>query len=105
MTQLKTLQVECPECGGILIVDAKSGAVLEHRKPLLNKEERTGDRFEDARKKVESASDRIAKKVAEVEEAQRTKFDRLNALFSEKKKELEESGEPIERPEGFGDRD
>lgn len=101
----KTFEINCPECNSVLIVDAKTGVVLEHRKSLLEKGEATGDRFEDARKRVDTAAERLAKKVAEAEEAQRTKMSRLDALFKERKTEIQESGEPIERPEGFGDRD
>ncbi|MGF1572450.1 MAG: hypothetical protein ACFCU1_05195 [Sumerlaeia bacterium] len=102
---MKPLEVKCPGCNGVLIIDSKTGAILEHRKPLLKEGETTGNRFDDARKRVDTAAERLAKKVAEAEEAQRTKMSRLDALFSERKSELEESGEPIERPEGFGDRD
>lgn len=102
---MRTFEVQCPGCDTILIIDAKTGDVLEHRKPLLGKDATTGNRFDDARKRVESAGDRIAKKVAEAQEAERTKMARLNALFNERKSEIQESGEPLERPEGFGDHD
>lgn len=42
----KTINVTCPGCNDILIVDRNSGAILEVRKPLV--EESSGDRMKDA---------------------------------------------------------
>jgi hypothetical protein len=100
---MKSLEVKCPGCTSILIVDPKTGKVLEHRKPLLNENQSTGDRFADARKRVESASERIEKQVEEAKRAQKDKLSKLESLFQERKKEIEQSGEPIEKPESpFG---
>ncbi len=100
---MKPLEVKCPGCASILIVDPKTGKVLEHRKPLLDESQTTGDRFADARKRVESASERIEKQVEEARRAQKDKLSKLENLFQERKKEIEESGEPIEKPESpFG---
>jgi predicted nucleic acid-binding Zn-ribbon protein len=100
---MKTLQVKCPGCSSILVVDAKTGKVVEHRKPLLDESESTGDRFADARKRVETASERIERQVEEAKQAQKDKLSKLESLFQERKKEIEESGEPIEKPESpFG---
>lgn len=100
---METLNVECPGCGTILVVNRKTGKVLESRKPLLEETERTGDRFEDARKRVEQAGDRIARKVEEARRAEKEKLSRLEALFKERKTEIEETGEKIERPDIFRD--
>ncbi len=100
---MKTLEVKCPGCTSILIIDAKTGKVVEHRKPLLEEGQSTGDRFDDARKRVESAGDRIEKQVEEAKRAQKDKLSKLESLFQERKKEIQESGEPIEKPESpFG---
>lgn len=98
---METLEVKCPGCSTILIVDKKTGQVIEQRKALIK--DSTGDRFEDARLKVErSAADREAKAEA-AKKAQNEKLSRLDALFQSKKKEIEESGQPIERPRGAFD--
>ena len=100
---MKNFEIKCPDCNTILIVDRLSGKILEVRKPLLEESESTGDRFEDARKRVESSHDRVNEKVEEVQRAQKEKMAKLDALFSERKKEIEDSGEPVEKPDSvFG---
>jgi len=102
---MKTIEVKCPGCKSILIIDAKTSTVIEHRKPLLEDGESTGDRFADARKRVESADERIERQVEEAKRAQKDKLSKLESLFQERKKEIEESGEPIEKPESPYGRD
>ncbi len=96
---METLEVKCPGCKMILIVDKKSGKVVEKRKPLVEEGESTGDRFEDARKLVKTADKRIEEKVEAAKKAQKEKLSKLDALFSKRKQEIEESGEPIEKPD------
>lgn len=91
----ETLTVTCPECDSVLIVDRNSGEVLEVRKPLV--EESTGDRFEDARKRVLEVNERAEKAFKAAQEREKEKLDRLAALFDEKKEELKDK--PIERPD------
>ena len=100
----RTLEVKCP-CGNILVVNARTGAVLETRVPIVSKEESTGDRFEDARKRVQEAAARAEAKVEAARKAEQGKLARLEALFKDKKKEIEEEGGDIEKPEGLWDRD
>ncbi len=100
---MQTIMVTCPDCKTILVVDKNTGAVLEKRKPIVDESESTGDRFEDARLRVEKSSERIEEKVEAAKKAQKEKLAKLDALFSERKKEIEESGEPIDRPEGIFD--
>ena len=95
----KHLEVKCPGCGTIMTVDRISGKTIETRKPLLQKEEQTGDRFEDARKKVRARDQEVEDKVEAARKAQKDKLSKLDALFADRKKEIEESGEPIERPD------
>lgn len=97
MAAKDTLNVTCPGCKAVLIVDRKSGEVLETRKPLVEEAESTGDRFEDARKRVLTAKERAEKAFESAKEKEKTKLERLDALFKEKKEELKD--EPIERPE------
>lgn len=99
----ETLQVECPECGTVLVVVRKTGKVIEVRKPLLDKDQQSGDRFEDARRRVEEANQRIEDKVAAAKKAQDEKLSKLDALFKDRKKEIEEEGEEVERPDIFRD--
>ncbi len=93
------LEVKCPGCKTILVVDAKTGKVIETRKPLLDEKETTGDRFADAKKLVETSDKRIEEKVEAAKKAQKEKLSKLDALFSKRKQEIEESGEPIEKPD------
>jgi len=99
----KTVEVTCPCCRTILVLDRQTHKVLEKRPPLLAEEESTGDRWSDARKLVDTAGERISKKVEAAKEAQKNKLSRLDALFRERKQELEESGEPIDRPDNIFD--
>lgn len=97
-------EIKCPGCETILIVDRKTGKVLEARKPLLENGEGSGDRFEDARKRVEQSGDRIAQKVEAARRAESEKLKKLDALFKERQKEISETGEEVERPENPFDR-
>jgi DNA-directed RNA polymerase subunit M/transcription elongation factor TFIIS len=92
---MDTLTVKCPDCANILIVDKKTGEVLEVRKPIL--ENSTGDRFEDARRKVLDSKSRAERLFEEARKKEKEKFSRLEALFQEKKEELKD--QPITRPD------
>ncbi|MBI1291707.1 hypothetical protein GC173_10755 [bacterium] len=98
---MDTLTVKCPDCKTILIVDRKTGEVLEVRKPIL--EDGTGDRFEDARRKVLDSQGRAEKLFQEAREKEKGKMARLEALFNEKKEELKD--QPITRPDRPNDFD
>lgn len=101
---LEPMNIECPCCKTVLVIDKKTGKVIEQRKPILEASESTGDRFEDARKRVESSGSRLEEKVEAAKRAEKEKLSRLDALFKERKKEIEESGEPIDKPEGIFDK-
>jgi GTP1/Obg family GTP-binding protein len=98
-------EVKCPCCSAVLVLDRRSGKVIETRTPVLPKDESTGDRFEDARKRVETAGERIDEKVQAAKAAEKSRLSKLDALFKERSKEIVEKGEPIERPDGLFDRD
>ncbi len=89
------LEVTCPGCKTILIVNRRSGKVVEVRKPIL--EDSSGDRFEDAYRKVKGSKDEIEKKVEAARERERSKMDRLNQLFKEGLEQAEKEG-PIQKP-------
>lgn len=90
-----TLQVHCPCCSSILIVERKSGKVLEERKPIV--EQSSGDRYEDALKKVRERPGQAAEKFDRFQAEQDARKARLNALFDERLKEAVDSGEEIEK--------
>jgi len=87
------IEVKCPCCKTILIVEKRTGKIVEERRPIL--ENSTGDRFEDAFKKVKERSTVAEEKFRKMQEAQKSKQDRLNVLFKEKLKEAEESGDDV----------
>lgn len=89
-------EVTCPDCKMILIIRRRDGKLMETRKPIL--EESTGDRFEDAFLKVKRSQGEIEKKVEQAREKERTKMDRLNALFKEGMERTQKEG-PVKRPE------
>jgi hypothetical protein len=89
-------EIACPDCKTILIVRRRDGKIAEQRKPILA--ESTGDRFEDAFLKVKRSKGEIEKKVEEAREKEKTKMDRLNALFKEGLERTQKEG-PIKKPE------
>lgn len=89
------LEITCPDCNTILIVRRRDGKVMETRKPIL--EDSTGDRFEDAFLKVKRSKSEIEKKVEAAREKEKTKMDRLNALFKEGLERTQKEG-PIQKP-------
>ena len=92
---METLTVNCPGCKTILIVDKKTGQVIEVRKPIV--EESSGNRFEDARAKVLGSSERAEKAFEDARKKESEKMAKLEALFKEKKDELKDK--PVEKPE------
>lgn len=89
------LEVACPDCKTIIIVRKRDGKVMEVRRPIV--EDSSGDRFEDARRKVAGMKDATMKKVEEVKAREKNKMERLNALFKEGLDRAKEEG-PITKP-------
>jgi hypothetical protein len=86
---LQSFKIKCPECDCILIVDRRSGKILEVRKPLVKKT--TGDRFEDA---VIKMKDDKAASESEFKKAVKGLDDRtekLDELFKKSLKDVQES--------------
>lgn len=98
---MEPLLVTCPDCKNVLVVDAKTGAVIEVRRPLVD--DSSGDRFEDARRRVLDQSSRAEKAFEEARRKEKEKHARLDAFFNERKDELKD--QPIERPDHPMDRD
>lgn len=91
---IETIKVTCPDCGNELIVDRKTGKVVEVRRPLV--EDSTGDRFEDALLKAKRSEDAAEQKFEEARQREREKMGKLDKLFKEGLKKAKE--EKIERP-------
>lgn len=89
------IEVKCPDCRTIVIVNRRDGKVVEVRRPIL--EDSSGDRFEDAVRKVRESKDAVSKKVEETRAREKSKFDRLDALFKESLEKAKEEG-PASRP-------
>jgi uncharacterized Zn finger protein (UPF0148 family) len=77
----KPLEVECPCCQSLLVVDAETGAVLEHKVP--QKEKETLEQF--LEKQKHRASDLDAMFHAS-QEAEKTRLSRLEEKFEAAKK-------------------
>lgn len=93
------LQITCPECKTILIVERRTGKIVEVRRPILDQS--TGDRFEDAVKKVRERTSVAEEKFRKALENEKTKKSKLDQLFQEKLKKVEESGEEVRPPNPF----
>jgi len=96
MSKEDFLEIKCPECEIILIIDKRRGEIVETRKPIIS--DSTGDRFDDAFKKVKQSRGIVEQKVQNAREREQQKFDRLDAIFKES---LEKAGKdgPIEKPD------
>lgn len=91
---IETINVTCPDCGTVLVVNRKTGKVLEVRRALV--EDSTGDRFEDAIKKVKRSGDEMERKFQEAQRRESEKMSKLDQIFKENLKKAKE--EPIVRP-------
>ena len=96
MTRARTVYVACPFCKGMLEVNVENGKVVRRFEPKEVPE--GGDLLQEGLKAVkggEAARDRMFQ---DAREKEKTKLERLERAFREKKKEVEESG-PVTRPE------
>lgn len=82
-------KITCPCCDSILIVRRRDGAVIEVRKPLL--EESTGDRFQDAFKKVKERGKVINSKIEEVKKIEEERRKGADDFFKEALKRAKET--------------
>jgi hypothetical protein len=87
----ETLTVECPGCHSVLVVDRRTGKVLETRKPI--REESSGDRLDDAFKNVNERASKLEQKMKAIQEAEKSKRAKLDNLFKEGLDRAKESGE------------
>lgn len=70
------LEVECPLCHGLLIVDRDTGKVLEHRE--FQKEKKT---LEDFLKSEKTRSADLDKKFAEAREREKNRLSEIEKKF------------------------
>ncbi len=90
-----TFEVTCPECGGILKVDADSRAVVSHM-PAPRK--RTFEDFETAARAMREQEERKESIFRQSVDAEKNKHDLLDKKFSEalrKAKETPGTGKPL----------
>jgi hypothetical protein len=92
-------QVKCPCCKTILVVERRTGKLLEERRPILDQS--TGDRYEDAFKKVKERASVAEEKFKKFQAERSTKMDKLDSLFKDTMKKVKESGEEIKPTNPF----
>lgn len=83
------IKVTCPCCQSILVIRRRDGALLETREPLLK--ESTGDRFEDAFKKVKGRGKEIDSKVQEAKKQEADRRKGAEEFFKEALKRAQET--------------
>jgi len=88
-----TYHVKCPCCQTILVIERRSGKILEERRPILD--QTTGDRYQDALKKVRERGSIAEEKFQKFKAGRESHSAKLDALFKDTLKKVEESGEDI----------
>ena len=89
----KTFEVACPDCSAILIIDAKTGAVLSHT-PAPRK--RTFEDFETAAQAMREQEERKESIFRQSLDAERNKEDLLEKRFAEALRKAKDA--PDEKP-------
>lgn len=84
------LEVKCPECDHILIIDRITGKVVEVRKPLLK--HGSGDRFKDSLDKVKQGTKEAEELFNKSVAAEKTKSKDLNDLFEKSLDQVKQQG-------------
>jgi hypothetical protein len=85
--------VKCPCCNTILVIERRTGKILDERRPIL--EQSTGDRYQDALKKVKERTSVAEEKYKKFQQERSTKLQKLDSLFKDTVKRVKESGEEI----------
>lgn len=89
-------RAKCPCCGALLDIDERRRKIASHVS-AEEQEQSLEERFEAGLDKVRQAKDRQDKMMAEAEERERTRKERLASLFDEATKRIDEEG-PGEGP-------
>lgn len=92
-------QVKCPCCSTILVIERRTGNLVEERRPIL--EQSTGDRYEDALKKVRERGSVAEEKFKKFQSDRDQKAAKLDALFKDGLKKAKESGEEPKKVNPF----
>ena len=88
-----TIEIKCPCCTTILLVERRTGKILEERRPILD--QTTGDRYRDAMLKVKGRAAGAEEKFRQLQKERQNKEDKLDAMFKESLKRVKDSDEPI----------
>lgn len=97
-----THKIKCPCCSTILVVEKRSGKIVEERRPILDQS--SGDRFEDAAKKVRERGSIAEEKFKKFQQDRQSREDKLDALFKDSLKRVKETDDD-ERPRNPYDMD
>ncbi|MCX7847684.1 MAG: hypothetical protein N2595_06630 [bacterium] len=90
MPVVRTVQVKCPCCKTVLVVNQETGEVVEERKPLVEKS--SGDRLTDALRAHAEHRKKVAGLFSESIAGLSKKEEERRALFEEKLREARERG-------------
>ena len=86
------LEVKCPDCGSTLFINRSTGKVVESRKPVEGQMEGE-DRFEALIRKAKGREQEVMNKFAQAQEREKSKFERLNALFKDGQERVKQKGD------------
>lgn len=90
MPVIRTVEVRCPCCKTILVVNRETGEVTEERKPLV--EQTSGDKLADALRAHAEHKKKVAGLFAESVAGVSKKEEERRALFEEKLRQAREKG-------------
>ena len=91
MPAIRTINVTCPGCKTILVVNRDTGAILETRKPLV--ENPSGDRFADALRAHKEHEKKLGSLFTESVAGLSKKEQERQRLFEESLKQAREKGD------------
>lgn len=90
MPVMRTVEVKCPCCKTILVVNRETGEVVEQRKALV--EQSSGDKLADALRAHAEHKKKVAGLFAESVAGVSKKEEERRALFEEKLRQAREQG-------------
>ncbi|MCX6356474.1 MAG: hypothetical protein NT045_01110 [Candidatus Aureabacteria bacterium] len=91
MSKARTVYATCPLCGAMLEVNIENGRVVRH---FEAKEKGSADELlSEGLKAVREGAAAREEKFKTAREHEKGKIDRIDGLFKEKKKEVEDSGD------------
>jgi hypothetical protein len=87
-------EIKCPKCDVILVVDRITGEIIDTREPIIA--ESTGDRFNDAMKKVKNSPHEAEAMFQKSKEAEKNKQKDLDDLFNKSLEQAKKEG-PVKK--------